>query len=180
MWNYKIHEIYLLIYRQVSPCGNVKCHHILQFFKLIDGTHDPNGQLSFVISSAAFQKMNQEVHVTSESSNSKNKVHRMIIYVHWSLAKFWADDYMDRVTVLVFIHPACILLIVMICASMMKLANTLMYTALVVNLPPSQRTHMWYLSWKTFNCYSVLLYTYNVCSHCSHCSLSHWSIFISS
>ena len=60
----------------------------------------------------------------------------MIIYVHWSLAKFCADNYMDRVAVLVFIHPACILLIVMICASVMKLANTLVYTVLVVNLPP--------------------------------------------
>lgn len=43
---------------------------------------------------------------------------------------------MDRIAVLVFIHPACILLIVMICASVMKLANALVYTVLVVICPP--------------------------------------------
>jgi len=43
---------------------------ILQYLKPINGTPDPNGQLSSIVSSAAIQRMNQEVRVASESSNS--------------------------------------------------------------------------------------------------------------
>lgn len=121
MWNCKI---CVLIYYQASPRGNVKCHHVLQFLKLIDGTHNPNGQLSSVVPSAAFQKMNQIIHVTLESSNPKIKSIQMVIYVRTLIiSKILCQYYMDRAAVLVFIHPACIFLIVMICAFMIKWAK---------------------------------------------------------
>ena len=43
---------------------------IQQYLKPINGTLDLNGQLSPIVSSAAIQRMNQEVRVASESSNS--------------------------------------------------------------------------------------------------------------